>query len=72
MNKRLTDPEQLRELEPMRVVMLPEVAKLLGISVSTVIRNYGDRIIRISPRRRGMRVRDILAIGPAEKERKET
>jgi predicted DNA-binding transcriptional regulator AlpA len=66
MNKRLTDPEQLRELEPMRVIMLPEVAKLLGISVSTVIRNFPEQIIRISPRRRGMRVRDILAIGKSK------
>lgn len=63
-NRRLTDHEQLRTLEPMRIILLPDVAKFLGVSVETLTRHHGDKIVRISPRRRGMRVRDVLAIGP--------
>lgn len=59
--------EALKELEPMRVIPLSDVAKLLGITVPTLVKNHGDKIIQISPRRRGLRVRDIMVIGERQK-----
>lgn len=56
------EPTPVDPLDQMRIVLLPEVAKLLGVNMMTLKRNYADKIIRISPRRRGMRVRDIPAI----------
>jgi predicted DNA-binding transcriptional regulator AlpA len=57
------DKKPLDTLEPMRVVPLSRVAAFLGIHERTIYRNHADKIIRISPRRLGMRVRDALAIG---------
>lgn len=59
----LDDDKPLAAMDRMRIVPLPKVARFLGISERTLTRNHADKIVRISPRRVGMRVRDALAIG---------
>jgi hypothetical protein len=46
-----------------RIALLKEVAQLTGLHVDTIKRNYRDKIIRLSPRRLGMRVEDALQLG---------
>ncbi len=48
------------EIELRRVVSLAEAAKLRGVSIDTLKRTQRDKIIRLSPRRLGMRVGDAL------------
>jgi hypothetical protein len=48
-----------------RIASLAEVAQLTGLSVDTLKRNYRDRIIRLSPRRVGMRIEDALQLAPS-------
>ena len=50
-------------LELHRIADLDEAARLAGgISKDTLRRRHSDKIIRISPRRVGMRVGDALAL----------
>jgi hypothetical protein len=53
----------LSALELMRIVTIDKAAELAGMSRSTLMRNHADKVIRISAKRRGMRVRDALMIG---------
>jgi hypothetical protein len=53
------------ELERQRILTLKEAAHLKGVSVDTLKRRYSHKILRLSPRRKGMRVRDALAVDPA-------
>jgi hypothetical protein len=55
------------ETELNRIVSLPEAARLRGVSVDTLKRHprLARKIIRVSPRRLGMRVRDAIAADPA-------
>jgi hypothetical protein len=48
------------ELE--RVVPLAEAARLKSVSVDTVKRRYADKIINLSPRRRGMKLKHALGL----------
>jgi hypothetical protein len=48
------------ELFQDRVLSLPEAAKLMGVSVDTLRRRHSEKILQLSPRRRGMRLRDAL------------
>lgn len=50
----------LSAIERERIVSLPEAARLRGCSIDTLKRNDANKIIRLSPRRVGMRVRDAL------------
>lgn len=50
-----------RELD--RILSLQEAALLRGCSTDTLKRRFPDKIIRVSPRRRGMRLRDALQLG---------
>ena len=50
-------------LEGERIISLYEAAEIAGISADTLRRRYGHLIIRISPRRLGIRLRDVLSIG---------
>jgi hypothetical protein len=50
------------EIELQRIVSLKEGAKLQGSSVDTIKRRQPDKIIRISLRRLGIRVRDALLV----------
>lgn len=49
--------------ELQRIVDLKEAARLSGLSRDTLKRRHIDKIIRLSPRRVGMRVRDALMLG---------
>ena len=48
------------ELALARIVTLREAAQLAGCSEDTLKRRHPQKIIRLSPRRLGMRVRDAL------------
>jgi hypothetical protein len=51
------------ETEMRRIVGLAQAAELTGLSIDTIKRRYREKIITLSPRRRGMRLGDVLAIG---------
>ena len=59
-----TKPSDDLELSPLdreRIVSISQAARLRGVSEDTLRRHYRDKIIQLSPRRQGMRVRDALA-----------
>jgi hypothetical protein len=48
-----------------RVVSLQQAARLMGVSPDTIRRRHSEKILRLSPRRQGMRLRDALLLdGP--------
>lgn len=49
-------------LELHRIVSLQEASRLSGMSPDTLKRRYAAKIIQLSPRRLGMRVRDALRL----------
>jgi hypothetical protein len=53
-------------IELQRIVDLKEAARLSGMSIDTIKRRHSDKIIDLSPRRRGMRVRDALMLKEEE------
>jgi hypothetical protein len=53
------------EITLQQIVSLKEAARLQGSSVDTIRRTQSDKIIRISPRRLGIRVRDALLVDAA-------
>jgi hypothetical protein len=55
----------LPPLELLRVAEMPEAARLAGLSADTLQREHPDKILRLSPRRKGMRVCDALQLGGA-------
>jgi hypothetical protein len=46
-----------------RVISLRQASEIAGVSIDTLKRRHGDKIIKLSVRRSGMRLRDVLAIG---------
>ena len=58
--------ERPRWVELERVVTLNEAVQLTSLSEDTLRRRYPSRIVSISPKRRGMRLRDVLAINNGE------
>ena len=46
-----------------RVVSLAEASELTGLSIDSLKRHYAGSILRLSPRRLGMRLRAVLEIG---------
>jgi hypothetical protein len=54
--------ELLSALEAERIIPLHEVARLNGTSVDTIKRHHGDKIVRMSDKRIGMRLKDALSI----------
>jgi hypothetical protein len=54
-------------IELQRIVDLREASRLSGLSVDTIKRHHADKIIDLSPRRRGMRVGVALSLN-VEKE----
>jgi hypothetical protein len=54
------------KLELERIISLQEAADLRGCSIDSLKRNHADKIIAISPRRRGMRLRDALMLSKAK------
>jgi hypothetical protein len=49
------------DVEGMRVVSIKEAARLRGVSEDTIRWTLKHRIVRLSPRRIGLRLRDVLA-----------
>jgi hypothetical protein len=60
--------EVLTALELERVAGMPEVERLTNLSSDTLKKHYRNKIVHVSPRRIGMRVKDALAIGKASGE----
>jgi len=69
MSKRRLETEPLpTAVQLMRIVSLRQAAELAGVSARTMQRTHPDKIIRISPGRLGMRVRDALMIAEAKRD----
>jgi hypothetical protein len=51
-----------RELELERIVTLEEAEALSTLSIPTIRREHADKLIHLSPRRQGMRLRDALLL----------
>jgi hypothetical protein len=49
-------------LELQRIITMEEGARLAGVSLDTLKRRHADKIIRLSPRRRGIRISDALML----------
>jgi hypothetical protein len=60
-------PADLSRLELLRIVPLTEGARLSGISVDSLKRHHKIKLIRLSPRRLGIRVGDALHLSKPEK-----
>jgi hypothetical protein len=56
-------PLELSPLELERIVPIDEAARLRGVSTDTLRWHDRDKFIQLSPRRLGMRLRDVLALG---------
>jgi hypothetical protein len=56
------DPAAPTWIELQRIVPLKEGAELRGTSVDSIKRNDRDKIIKLGPRRLGIRVRDALKL----------
>jgi hypothetical protein len=57
----IASPDAKLDIEQMRIVPLKEAARLKGISEDTLRRHYRHLFVRVSPRRLGMRLKDVLA-----------
>ena len=62
MSDKPPSPSQLVDLELQRIVTMPEAERLSGLSADSLRRHYPDKIIKLTPRREGMRVRDALML----------
>ena len=49
-------------LELERVLELPEVEEITSLSVDSIKRHHRDKLVNLSPRRLGMKMRNALAI----------
>jgi hypothetical protein len=59
----IQDPPPLPpEIELERVLSMPEIMRLTTLSHDTIVKHYRHRLVRISPRRIGMRLKDVLQI----------
>jgi hypothetical protein len=54
--------DELSALDLERVVGMPEAERLSGLSHDTIRRNYPDKIIQLSPRRVGMKVKHAISL----------
>jgi hypothetical protein len=59
---RRSDFPKLTAIELERILSLDEAAQLASVSSDTLKRNHRDKLVRLSPRRLGMRVRDALML----------
>jgi hypothetical protein len=56
-------PLDVELLERLRILPLQKVAEITSLSEDTLKRNFPDKVRRLSARRLGMMVADVLAIG---------
>ena len=54
--------DELSPLEMLRIVGLTEAARLAGVHPKTLRKNHSDKIINVTKKKLGMRVRDALMI----------
>jgi hypothetical protein len=54
--------KMLPPLELLRIAEMPEAARLAGLSGDTLEREHPDKIVRLSRRRKGMRVAHALML----------
>jgi len=57
------DNQGLDRIELERIVGLAEASRLSGLSEASLRRNRKDKIIRLGPRRLGMRIKHALLLG---------
>jgi hypothetical protein len=57
-----TTTSVLDPIEAMRIVPLAEAVRLSGMSEDTWRRRHADKLVRLSARRVGVRVRDALML----------
>ena len=60
---RQSTPRSTHDIELERIVSLKEAVRLSGMSEDTLKRRHSDKIMRLSPGRLGMRIRDALMMG---------
>jgi hypothetical protein len=53
-------------LELERVLELPEVEEITSLSSDSIKRHHRDKLVNLSPRRLGMKLRNALAIANGE------
>ena len=53
-------------LELERVLPMPKVEEITSLSVDSLKRHHKDKIVNLSPRRRGMKLKHSLAIANGE------
>ena len=53
-------------LELERILELPEVEEITSLSVDSIKRHHRDKLVNLSPRRLGMKLRNALAIANGE------
>jgi hypothetical protein len=53
----------LAGVEGERIVSLVEASRLAGVSIDTLRRRHSDKILRVSTKRIGMRLRHVLDLG---------
>jgi hypothetical protein len=59
-------PKLSPELELQRIITLSEAEKISSLSPDTWMRNHRDKLIKLSPRRIGVRLGDALMIAAAK------
>jgi hypothetical protein len=55
---------ELTAIERERIVSINEAARLRGMHADTIKRNEPEKLVRLSPRRLGMRLKDALKLAP--------
>jgi hypothetical protein len=60
-------PTALPLIERLRIIPIAEAVRLSGVSEDGLRRHYPEKIIRLSPRRIGMRLGDALMLGEAKR-----
>jgi hypothetical protein len=58
-----SDQELSQSLELEKLITIERASEIVGISDDSFRRHYGHLIRRITPRRIGVRVRDLLTVG---------
>ena len=56
-------PPSAKGIELERMLTMPEVSRLTGLSPDSIRRHHGHLIRRMSPRRVAIKLRDALSIG---------
>jgi hypothetical protein len=62
MPKRKNRPVEAIDLTLERILSMQEASQITSLSVDTLERRYRHLIVRLSPRRRGIKLRAALAI----------